>query len=489
MQFDNFEALKQEVTEHLIESKIEEALNLEPVRIITNESIKDILSLEEARFLESEGFTITKFTQDNPFGCYALDDFKRARNLHRTTQYRLSQSSNVVYRIEKSFNSGFSIVSQPALELDQNQINNHGFYNIPTHTQIVSLYSPENQNQWSQPIAVPAGRHVTNSLNATNQYAQGCFEGMVAMVNSNGEVFTFRPFDNAQRLQSSARGLCIPEVSTENFMQAIQMAVVSNKSYLPSADSESKLYIRPHIKAITGGSGVAKADSYAFVVEVFPFGNYFANRETTLDLVAIQGTRRSTPGGVGHLKYIGNYARTMKHKELAKAGLVEGFEGQKFNDVFYMGDLKQTPLTQKLKINGEVLEEDAAGNLIFFRESNSGVEVFTPSLSRDTILPGFTRDSVLEICRSKGYNVHETHISFDMLKLVDGAMIVGSAAGAVRINSMSYNSETIFFSREKEHVNIFYDIFDTLYNLRRGILGEFENHEIISKYPFKIDIN
>ena len=121
------------------------------------------------------------------------------------------------------------MISEAPATLTQEEIDNHKFQNVATHTQVISINTPETNNKWSKPILVPAGRHITQSLNATNQYAQGCFEGMVAMVNKSNEIFTFRPFDNAKRLQISAQGLCIPEVNTEDFLHAIEMAIVSNK--------------------------------------------------------------------------------------------------------------------------------------------------------------------------------------------------------------------------------------------------------------------
>ena len=73
-----------------------------------------------------------------------------------------------------------------------------------------------------------------------------------------------------------------------------------------------------------------------------------------------------------------------------------------------------------------------------------------------------------------------------MLSKFDGAMLVGSAAGAVRIGSMSYNSQTIEFNNEPSKVQVFYDIYDTLYNLRRGKIDEFRNNPEISKWPYQI---
>ena len=44
MQFDTYESLLQESKHNQLDQEIEKALNLEPVRIITNEAIQDVLS-------------------------------------------------------------------------------------------------------------------------------------------------------------------------------------------------------------------------------------------------------------------------------------------------------------------------------------------------------------------------------------------------------------------------------------------------------------
>ena len=481
MKFDNFLELQKEAQS--VEPKtIDELYNNNLDRIVADASLVDIISQQDLRELEMMGFSVTKFTEENQLGTFGIDEFKSARELYRSTQLKLrNDSKETIYRIQRHFHSGFGIISKAPTKLSQEEIAGHAFKNTNTHTQAISIYSAT-ENKWSEPVLVPSGSHITQSLTSTNQYAQGCFEGMVAMSNHQGEIVTFRPFDNARRLQISCRGLCIPEVPTEYFMHAITGAVNSNISYLPEYKSNAKLYIRPYVKGIDGGSGVASAENFVFGVDVFPFGDYFSGPDSTVDLVSIQNTRRSTPGGVGSLKYIGNYARTMLHKRQAKQGLIEGYDGKKFNDVFYMGDHFHESINGEI-IAQEVLEEDAAGNLIFYK--NEGI-IYTPMLSRETILPGFTRNSVLEIARHKGYEVIETHMPFEMIKEMDGAFLVGSAAGAVRINSMSYLGQTIEFSNHPQDTKLFYETYNNLYALRRNDTSGFADSEIIRNYPFVI---
>lgn len=473
MSIDNLKSLKLELNNEN-EDAIEGLFEADTQRLITNQSILDRISQQDLRWLETQGYTITKFTEKNPLGTFAIDDFRHSRHLHRSHQIRLRQENDVIYRIQKHFQNGFGIVSQAPTQLSQQQIDTHAFSNIPTHAQVVSTYSQQSNNQWQQPIVVPSGRHIIESLNTSNQYAQGGFEGMIAMANSTGEVFTFRPFENAKRLQDTCRGLCIPEVPIEIFMESITSAVVANTSYIPSHSSNAKLYIRPYVQGINGGSGVAPASSYLFCVEVFPFAGYFQDKDFALDLVAIDGSRRSTPGGVGHLKYSGNYARTMHDKHLAKSGLALSFNNQKFHDLFYIGEHFSETSTNGIRQASQVIEEGAAGCLMFYQTTSDQTIFFTPSLDRNTILPSITRASIIELCKQKGHEVIETNIKFEQLPLMTGAMLIGSAAGAVRINSMSTKGQTVIFDSSSKAIEPFYDIYDSIYQIRRGNTQEFD---------------
>ena len=80
--------------------------------------------------------------------------------------------------------------------------------------------------------------------------------------------------------------------------------------------------------------------------------------------------------------------------------------------------------------NGFV-SEGSGQNLFVVR---NGV-VYTPSVS-SSILPGITRDSVITIARSLGYEVREELLPREMLYLADEAFFVGTAVEVTPIRSI-----------------------------------------------------
>lgn len=486
----NFLRHERQTQKQELKTSINQLLSLDLARLVTNSEVLDLISKQDVRWLETNGIIVAKHTVQNPLGTFAADDFGNSKKIHSTQQFRLRQNDESIYRFEQIFPTGVGIISQPPVILNQEKVDSHPFKSIPTHAISISTFSPETGNQWTTPTLVPYGQLMTNPLTTSSQYAQGGFEGAAVSINSEGQPFGFRAVENAKRLQNTAQGLCMPEVPTEMYMQALKQAVLANSDYWPTPGSDSKLYVRPTLFGIDGGSGVAPASSYAFMISVYPFANYFSSRDFALDLVAVENTRRSTPGGVGHLKYSGNYARTMRLKDQAKKGLLSQYPGQKFHDVFYMGDHIIKTSDDGLRLSKEVLEEDAAGNLIFWKINSDGTSAtfYTPSLSRDTILPGITRSSILQIAKTLGNEVIETHIPFSDLTQMHGGMVVGSAAGAVLINSMTYQNQTISFSKEDKYKQPFNMIYDALYEIRKGDTSRFESDpdSQIHKWPTAI---
>ena len=67
--------------------------------------------------------------------------------------------------------------------------------------------------------------------------------------------------------------------------------------------------------------------------------------------------------------------------------------------------------------------------------------LLTPDL-KDTILPGITRDSVIQLAKAEGINAVERPIAVDEL-LTDGAelFVTGTAAGLVSIHNINYQGK------------------------------------------------
>lgn len=476
--FDTYSILENQVESNQLDEKISNLRGLKADRFIFSNQITNILSIQELRWLESNGYSVTKFTPSNPLGTYAINDFQ---NIWEVGSLK---AHNSIYRVQKSLPNGFGLVSKPPTILTQDQIDNHPFRSIPTNTMFISTWTEE--TSWSNSSLIPFSNLSLKAINTSNQYAQGGFEGAVVSVNSENEIFSFRPEENAKRLQRTCEAICMPTISTEFYLEAVRNTILSNSDYLPTPGSDSKLYIRPTVFGIDGGSGVAPANTYIFLVVVFPFTSYFSGKDHTVNLFSFEDSRRSTKGGVGHHKYSGNYGRTMREKMEVKKGI----NGIKYDDVFYLGDSVIKTDKHGNKIIKEVLEEDAAGCLIFWSidKDTQKITLYTPSLARETILPSITRSSILTIGRSMGHNVIEKHMPFDLLQNMDGGMLVGSAAGAVRINSLTSRNQRIEFKSDENITKVFSEIYDLLYAVRRGETSQFADKESeIHTWPHQIN--
>ena len=64
-------------------------------------------------------------------------------------------------------------------------------------------------------------------------YGQEAFEGLKAYRCPDGKVRVFRPDENAARLQSTCRGILMPELPTEKFIEMVEKVVRLNERFIP----------------------------------------------------------------------------------------------------------------------------------------------------------------------------------------------------------------------------------------------------------------
>ena len=64
-------------------------------------------------------------------------------------------------------------------------------------------------------------------------YGQEAFEGLKAFRGKDGKIRIFRLEENAARLQSTCRGILMPELSTERFKEAVLKVVKLNERFIP----------------------------------------------------------------------------------------------------------------------------------------------------------------------------------------------------------------------------------------------------------------
>ncbi len=296
---------------------------------------------------------------------------------------------------------------------------NLGFGNVFSDHMFSMKYE---QGHWQQPEVLPYGPVPVDPGNATLHYGQAVFEGLKAFMGDDGTVRIFRPDMNYRRLRNSCERLCIPVPGEDHFYGALESLIRLDHGWIPRERGQA-LYIRPLIFSNESHLEVRPSRAFRFLVMTAPVRAYFDENTAAIDLKVEEEFTRSAPGGMGAAKTSGNYA----------VSLLPGEQGreQGFAQVLWLDGLEH-----------RYVEEVGAMN-IFFRIDG---KVITPSLG-GTILPGVTRDSVIELMADAGDPVEERRIEIDevVTAIREGRMQECFGAGTAVIISpvggISYRGE------------------------------------------------
>ena len=243
---------------------------------------------------------------------------------------------------------------------------------------------------WHDGRIVPYGPFQIDPACMVLHYAQEIFEGMKAYRDSEGKIRLFRPEENFNRLNSSCDRMSIPPVDVDYCVEAVKQLVALEKDWVPSAPNTS-LYIRPFIFATDNHIGVHASHTYQFAIILSPVGPYYATGLAPVDIMIEEDDVRAVRGGTGFTKCGGNYAASLRAGERAEA--------RGYSQVLWLDGVER-----------KYIEEVGAMNVLF----KINGKIVTPMLN-GSILPGITRNSVLELCRSWGMDVEERKISVDEL--------------------------------------------------------------------------
>ncbi len=319
-----------------------------------------------------------------------------------------------------------------------------GFGTIFTDHMFVMDYNPE--KGWNDPRIVPYGPISAEPSMMVFHYGQAIFEGLKAYRNIDGDIVIFRPMDNIARLNRSAQRLCIPQVDETLVWEALKKLLEMEKEWVPSGKGTA-LYIRPFIIATDPYLGVRPSRTYKFFIILSPVGSYYAEGLDPVKIYVTDKYVRAVKGGLGYTKAAANYAASLYAAEEAKK--------KGYTQVLWMDGC-----------NHKYVEEVGTMN-IFFRIN--GVLV-TPSLEGGSILGGITRDSVITLCRSMGYNVVERLISIDEVfvahkeGILDDVFGTGTAAVISPVGELSWNDQIIKINEGKMT-----EFSKTIYNKLTGI--------------------
>ncbi len=243
---------------------------------------------------------------------------------------------------------------------------------------------------WHDARIVPFQRISLSPAAMVFHYGQEMFEGMKAYRAPDGRALLFRPEMNARRANESNRRLCIPDIPEKDFVQAVREVVKVDEAWIPEEPGTS-LYIRPFIIATDEFLGVAPSKTYLFMIILSPSGAYYAGGMAPVGIWIEDDYVRAVRGGVGYAKTGGNYAASL-------IGQVKAHD-EGYSQVLWLDGVER-----------RYVEEVGAMN-IFFKING---RVVTPQLN-GSILPGVTRDSVIQLCRAWDIEVEERRIAVEDL--------------------------------------------------------------------------
>jgi branched-chain amino acid aminotransferase len=236
-------------------------------------------------------------------------------------------------------------------------------------------------------------------------YGSGVFEGIRCYETEQGPS-VFRLVDHLKRLESSARLLYMElPYSVEEIRAATHELITVNG--LPEC------YVRPIAFYGYGELGVSTAGNPVEVVVMsWPWGAYLGEDALRRGITAkISTWKRVGPNVIPHV---------------AKA------TGIYLNSMLATTEAKRAGYDEAILLTDDGFVADGPGENIFVVKD--GI-IVTPPLST-SILPGITRESVIEIGRELGYDVEEHSLIRTDLYLADEVFMTGTAAEVTPVRAV-----------------------------------------------------
>ena len=256
--------------------------------------------------------------------------------------------------------------------------------------------------KWSE-MEITSDEYINMHMSASClHYGTALFEGLKAFRGADGKVRLFRVEENAKRLQSSAKRLCLPVPTIDMIVKACVEVVKRNERFIPPYGTGASFYLRPVMFGTTAGLGVKPSKDALLVVYGSPVGAYFKGGIKPMKVAIDREQDRAAPRGTGDVKVGGNYA----------ASLMSGEHGHElgYASIMYLDATEH-----------KYIEECGAAN--FFGIKNN--TYITPK--SNSVLPSITNKSLRQLAQDLGLKVEERHIPVDELPTFEECGACGTA--------------------------------------------------------------
>jgi branched-chain amino acid aminotransferase len=228
-------------------------------------------------------------------------------------------------------------------------------------------------------------------------YGSGVFEGIRAYETPKGSA-VFRLTDHLQRFQDSAQLLNMTLPYTVEELRSASVDLIG-------ANGLDECYLRPIAFFGYGELGVAAAANPVDVVIMsWPWGTYLGADGLSKGIRAkISSWTRVGPNVIPHV---------------AKA------TGIYLNSMLAVMEANRAGYDEAILLTDDGFIADGSGENVFLVKNGT---IYTPDLSA-SILPGITRDTVIQIAQDLGYTVVEKQLIRTDLYLADEVFMTGTAA-------------------------------------------------------------
>ena len=261
------------------------------------------------------------------------------------------------------------------------------------------------ENIWHNGRLIPWNDAQIHIMSHVVNYGSSVFEGIRCYALPDGPAI-FRLHDHMQRLIDSSR---IYRIELEHDIEQLCEA----SAQLVAANGVWPCYLRPIVMRGYGEAGVNPFNSPTEVYMVnYPWGKYLGKGNVTEGVeVCVSSWARIAPNTMPAMAKSG--ANYMNSQLIKMEAIINGYEEG-----------------IALDVNGYVSEASGA-NIFLLRKG----KLITPPLG-NSVLPGITRETILQLAADIGVSVVEQMIPREMLYVAEEVFFCGTASEITPISSI-----------------------------------------------------